>query len=657
MLANLKGVGEKTLSNLSVLGINSVENLINNIPKSYIDLSSAMPLGEAQDGCFCLVDLFITEKKSTFTKGRLKIFKAFAKSENKKVTLIWYNQNYISKLLEENNVYTFYGKISINRDGCEFVNPLFEEKTENSKFKGIKPVYHTKGLINQKNYWNIVIQALKNIEIKSIIPQEIEEQYDLMPLQEAYRKIHIPHTMNFKIPKERLLLESVVKRIAAFNYVNSMDCKIEKFRMKEKFCLDDYKRLLPFKLNISQIKALEELSLIIYSGKPLNAILCGDVGSGKTIIAFLLALYVVENGFQTAIMAPTEILANQHFNNLCALTKNLDINIAFLSSSVKARERQKILDALKNGYIDILIGTHSIISKDIIFENLAFAVMDEQHRFGVAQRTRFLDKGKSINVLTLSATPIPRSLQLVAYGEIDYVTIKRRFTNNTVTAIVPSEKREDMWCYLYVECIEKKQQAFIVAPQIFDSEGIERENVENLYKELGKYFPKERMAVLHGKLSSEKKQNIVNDFNENIISILISTTVVEVGIDVPDAGIMVIMNAESFGLATLHQLRGRVGRNGEKAYCFLYTDKESNEALKFFASTDDGMEIAEKDFNIRGSGDILGLNQSGTGLLQGITLKTIITAKEIVEKINIENIKDKLKDGIEEFSLNEVSFT
>lgn len=657
MLTDIKGVGEKTLQVLHKLNIFNEKDLINNLPKSYIDLSNVSPLECAVDGSFCLVDLEIIEKKQPFSRGKLKIFKASAKSGETHINLIWYNQNYVSKKLEEGKIYTFYGKLRI-RDFCfEFNNPLFEEKNGISKFQGIQPIYYTKGLINQKTYWNIVKETLKIYSISSIIPSFLEAKHNLMSLDEAFKSAHEPQNASINKGKDRIVLESLVRRMAGFRLAKAQANTLQKYKFNEKFDLKDYDNILPFFLNNSQINALKNLSEIMLSNKNLNAILCGDVGSGKTIIAMLLALFTKKNGYQSAIIAPTEILARQHYNTLLKLTERLNVQLAYLSSDTKAQEKREVLKKLASGEIDIIVGTHSLLSDKVSFCKLAFVVIDEQHRFGVAQRTCLIDKGQNAAVLTLSATPIPRSLQLIAYGDIDYFTIERRFENRTQTSIVSPQKRMDMWKYLYDECINKNGQAFIVAPQIVDSEGIERESVEELYKELKKIFPHDKIISLHGKMNAEEKQRNIELFAENKIRVLIATTVVEVGIDVPNANFMVIMDAENFGLAALHQLRGRVGRGGEKAYCFLYTAKENDEGLMMLTKTSNGYEIAEKDFDIRGAGDILGLSQSGTGSLQGITIKNLALAKEIVDKLDLNALKVELKGEITEFSLCDVSIT
>lgn len=657
MLTDIKGVGEKTAKVLNKLEIYSESDLLNTLPRSYVDLSEVRDLSPDSDGFFCLADIIITEKKEPVIRGRLKVFKAAGLSGSSHVNLVWYNQNYVSKKIDVGNAYTFYGKLKLRGGVYEFNNPRFEEKGGISRFCGIQPIYTTKGLINQKTYWNIVKEALKVYCPKSVIPPDTENERGLIPLSEAFCRVHIPEEGKIEKGRDRITLEKLVRRIAAFRIARGRTRSAEKYVYTKPFDINDYDGTLPFKLTKSQLDALIKMSGIMRGEKPLNAILCGDVGSGKTIVAMLLALYTAKNGFQSAIIAPTEILARQHYANLNNLCTKCDIDIAYLCSDTPAKERKEILYKLERGEIDIIAGTHSLLNTEIKFNKLAFAAIDEQHRFGVAQRTCLIDKGKNANVLTLSATPIPRSVQLIAYGDIDYFTIGRRFENNIVTAIVKPDKRRDMWNYLYAECVENSGQVFVVAPRIADIEGIERESVEELYAELKKIFPPDRVKALHGKLSAQEKRDIIDAFSKNEISALISTTVVEVGIDVPNANFMVIMDADSFGLAALHQLRGRVGRGGGKAYCLLYTAKEPDDGLILMTRTTDGMEIAEKDFYMRGAGDIFGLNQSGEGSIEGVTAQSLMTAKAIADRLNLKELERELKSEIEAFSLTDISIT
>ena len=412
--------------------------------------------------------------------------------------------------------------------------------------------------------------------------------------------------------------------------------------------------ILPFELNTSQKEAFSSIKKSLLGDKKLNAILCGDVGSGKTIVAIFACYFAIKNNYQAAFMAPTEILAKQHFDKITELFDNLDIKVSFLSGSTDSTSKAEILNGLKTGSIDMVVGTHSIIGEGVEFFNLGIACADEQHRFGVAQRTKLIKKAKNCDLLTLSATPIPRSMQLIAYGEVEVINIEKRFVGNVVTKIVGKEKRIDMWEYIASYCNEGGQ-AFVVAPQIFDSEGIESSNVIALQKEISAISKGITTIALHGKLKPEIKDKIISDFAAKKIGILVSTTVIEVGIDVPNAGIMVVMDAERFGLATLHQLRGRVGRNGEKAYCFLYTDKKDHENLQLLKNVNEGFALAEKDFEIRGCGELLGTEQSGTSTLNCITINLLKKAKVIADEIDFSPYIELLAKEIENFSLSDVS--
>ncbi|MFA6866248.1 MAG: ATP-dependent DNA helicase RecG [Clostridia bacterium] len=658
MLSEIKGVGEKTLTIFNKLGINTARDLLNTLPKSYVDLSSAIPLKEAIEGDFCLVDLIITEKNNLVRKGKLTIFKVLAKNGENEVILVWYNSPYIIKILEVGKVYTVYGKLKINNFHYEFDNPKYEIKSEMSQFSGVHPIYRTRGLISQKVYGNIVNQCLIDAKVESVISSNLEEENKLIPLYDAFKCVHQPENMNIKKATDRIRLEKLVRRIAGFQLAKKSTINLEKFKYNNKFNIANYNNILPFTLNKSQFEAVQKITDIMQKGENLNGLLCGDVGSGKTIVSFLISFYVVDNGYQVAIMAPTELLARQHYLSLQKLIGNNEkYKIALLTSSIVAAQKKKIISELENHKIDILVGTQSLLNKKIKFDKLAFVVEDEQHKFGVAQRTLLIDKGKSVGVLTLSATPIPRSIQLVAYGDIERFFIENRFESKTTTAIVPLLKRNSMWNYLFDECIKKGGQAYIVAPKIEDVEGFEGECVNELYQEIIRILPKNKVGLLHGKLKNEEKNKILDNFAQNKISILISTTVVEVGIDVPNANIMVIMQAENFGLATMHQLRGRVGRGGQKSYCFLYTEKEITTGLNILTQTSNGLEIAEKDFDMRGSGEIFGLEQSGRCSLDNVTMKQLCQARDIVAKLDLDFLRPQLEDDIAMFALDDVSLT
>ncbi len=652
-LVTVKGVGSVLAKKFNLLGINTVEELIETVPKSYVDMDAAFSLESCSDGDFCAFTGKLTELSRKFKSKKVTVLHGKVISGNLTIKLIIYNQDYYLKTLKIGENYIFYGKVKIDKN-ITFVNPKVDI-IDGKKLTGVHPVYKTRGLIPQGVYSNIVKEAFPLYKCKSVLSSSLEKECGLISLEEAYRVVHFPDKMLFYDGKERIMLEKTLKRISAFRYVKNLNkgCYHADFRQID---YSDVINQLPFQLSDSQLNAVKRLTDNLINGEQLNAILCGDVGSGKTIVAVLLAYFVIKNGYKVAFMAPTSILAKQHYSLIKSLFSSLGINVGFLTGASKKSAKEDLYFLSEAGKIDIIVGTHSLLNDCLSIPDLGLIVTDEQHRFGVAQRTKLISKGKDVAVLTMSATPIPRSLRLVAYGEVEFLTIERPRKNVVKTRIVAGNKREDMWEYVYRVC-ENGQQAYVIAPRIYDNEGVEMDSVEQLTDELTQYFPEEWLGVLHGKMNQDEKQSVLDAFYSNEKKVLLSTTVVEVGIDVPNATVMVICDAERFGLATLHQLRGRIGRGTLDGYCFLYTEKEPTDGLKTMVKCSNGYEIAEKDFELRGGGDIFGLEQSGSGTLEGLTLSVLNKASRIVDKINLNEIAPLLYDEIRDFSLGDVSLT
>ena len=650
-LRDLRGVGEAVERKLNSIGIYNVGQVLDCLPRQYIDLSLSVPLEGAEDGSFCLFDAVITDKTLPRKKGNLSIFTASARCGAQFVKLTWFNHNFVHKTLLEGETYTFFGKLKIRDYQLEFNNPHFEKKTENSRFCGICPIYATKGAMGQAAFSKIAEDALRFVP-DSIISSEMEGKLGVMSLKEAYFALHKPTEKNNVAAARRVALEKLTERIAAFKLAKKSAERDKNRRYKSYVNFEKILKNAGFDLTESQKAAVDRIFSLMRGRTRMNAVLCGDVGSGKTVVAVLAAFLAVTSGYQAAIVAPTELLAAQHARFFGKVFEDTGVRCVLLTGATPSAEKKHIRSLASAGEADIVIGTHAVFSDKLVFANLGLAVADEQHRFGVAQRNSLFEKGSYCDVLTLSATPIPRTMCLAAYGEAEFITIERRTKGNIRTSIVPQRKRADMFKYLADRCAFGAK-IYLIAPRIADAEGIERETCESLYKETARYIPSEKIGLMHGKMKQNEKDSVMERFRDGEIRVLVATTVVEVGVDVPDATIMVITDADKLGLAALHQLRGRVGRNGDISYCFLLADGEI-ERLKTLTSSDDGFFIAEEDFNRRGGGEIFGLMQSGKSSLH-VDSRLLKQAKIASDGVDTERWGERLSLLSAEFSLNDVT--
>jgi ATP-dependent DNA helicase RecG len=520
-----------------------------------------------------------------------------------------------------------------------------ENNTENtSKNAENNTENEEKNTINiEKNAQKSVENDEKNVKNNAENDEKNAEKNapnDAMTLNQAYKKAHFPLGIDeAKSAQRRLAREDFVKLIFTYKLLKSRNA-----RRGQSFAdigiLKNYLSALPFALTNSQKNALDEVLSDMTSPSYMNRLLMGDVGSGKTAIAFAAAYFAAKSGVQTAFLAPTELLARQHYKTASSLFSSLDVRVKFLAASASPAEKKDAQNALNDGSADIVIGTHSLFSAGVKYKNLGLIVVDEQHKFGVSEKNALKEKSENADVLALSATPIPRALSLALLGELDVSTIERRnkIDDMIATRIVPERKKNDMFEYIKRQA-EEGRQAYIVASRIEDAEGIEVDTVKNLYRELKDGIFKDiNVAVLHGKTGKAEKERIMNEFQSGEIKILIGTTVVEVGIDVKNADIMAVMNADGYGLSTLHQLRGRVGRGERRSYCFLHTAKEDNPRLKALLECADGFLVAERDFELRGGGNFLGERQSGgferlNNYIVDIDKELIAEAKKIAENI------------------------
>ena len=651
-LSKIKYLSTKRISDLNKLGIYDCEGLIKNYPRSYLDMRKTTNISDSYHNDVILTVAKLETTPQVFSSSRIKYVKAYCSQADYTFSIVWFNQTYVATKLEAGKEYYFYGRISNKMGLVSMTNPVFEEVDNNSKLKGIVPVYSVKGSLTQSVVRYASANAVTLLDLKSSIPENIERKYSLMPLKKAYYEIHNPSSdKNLKNSQERIALEEYIKLITAFKIIkgDKKSARTVKYSVKSNEIAEFAKRF-GFEFTKGQKDAVNDIFSDLTSPYVMNRLIQGDVGSGKTAVSLCAIYMAVKSSKQVAFLAPTEVLAKQNYN---LVKKYLpEFNVAFLSGSLTQKEKKQVKENILNGTYDIVVGTHAIIQDDVLFKNLTLCVCDEQQRFGVAQRSSLTDKGLAVDVLVMSATPIPRTLSLIFYGDLDISTILDKPVNRAevVTGIVSNNKYSNMLEFIDKE-INNGSQAYFVCPKIEGDDEGEIISVKELYNELQNIYPNLSIGLLHGKLKDTEKQSVMLDFKEGKYNILVSTTVIEVGVDVPNATVMVIYNAERFGLSQLHQLRGRVGRSDKKSYCFLLCTKESEksrERLSAVKNCSDGFKISEIDFDMRGGGDFLGEKQSGRILSDLKTLrystKTIFFAKTLSDEAfsdpkNVPNLK------------------
>ena len=618
----VKGVGPKIAKLFSRLGVETVSDLVFFFPRDYFDRSSISPIAKVDQDQQVIIRGSITKVSHHKTRGGFSILKATIMDKTGVLNAVWFNQPYLSNILKRGTKILASGKAQFNSYSGEMeLNIRDWEIIEEKETLPIMPKYPlTEGLF-QKKTRNIVDQALSAClsQVKDPLPERIKDKYGLADLRSSIRVLHFPPAMEMVKPAHRRLafddffifqLGLLYRRAAYNNNVKGIRFEPEG-ELVSKFLSD-----MPFKLTRSQERVFSEIANDMSDEHPMARLLQGDVGSGKTVVAMLAALIAVQSGYQAAIMVPTEILAAQHFKRISEMISRLDLRIDMLVSSIGAARRKDVLERLSKGKIDIIIGTHAVIEEDVNFKNLGLVIIDEQHRFGVVQRASLGRKGQNPDILVMTATPIPRSLALTLFGDLDRSVIDELPPGRTPvqTIFVDDAKRARAYEFIRQE-VSAGRQVFVVCPLIEESEVLDLKaaklEAENLQK---KVFPEFKVGLLHGRLKADEKDRIMRQFGSGEIKILVSTTVIEVGIDYPNASIMFIEHAERFGLAQLHQLRGRIGRGAAKSYCLLSGDIRSDDAkarMKAMLSSTDGFKIAEEDLKIRGPGDFWGQRQAG----------------------------------------------
>lgn len=608
----LPKTGVKTIKLLNKLNINNIQDLLNYYPYRY-NFIKFVSIKEADDTKnFYVKAKVISFPKVSYIKKNFNRLEFIARCSNIDFKVVIFNRAFLKTNLTINKDIVLFGKY--NKINNTF---LANDIKFNIIDEQIQPIYHlTDGIKN--TYLEFIIgYSLDNyLQVCDYIPTYLNLKYKFISKEDAIKKIHRPKSIqDIKQSNLKLIYEELFIYSFKINYLKSVNKNIQGLKKDFKYSdIQEFLASLNFELTLDQSKTIEQILGDMQSSKKMNRLVLGDVGSGKTIVAISAILANFLSGYQSTFMAPTEILARQHYKSILEYFKNYDINVSLLTGSLTKKEKTRIYKDINNGNIDVVIGTHALLNDDLCFKNLGLVITDEQHRFGVNQRNLLQNKGfnNKTDILYLSATPIPRTYALTIYGDLDLSTIKTKpnIRKEIITKVVDEKNIKSVLYKMYEEIINK-HQIFVVCPLIEQNDEIDLNSVTLLKEKLHNAFGNIRIEILHGKLKQKEKDDLMKEFLENKIQILISTTVIEVGIDIPNASMMVIYNAERFGLATLHQLRGRVGRSDIQSYCFLITNSLDNERLKVMEESTDGFYIAEEDFKQRGQGDLFGVKQSG----------------------------------------------
>ena len=635
-LIDIEGVGTKTIELLNKLGINNIDDLLHYYPYRY-DILKRSDITNLNDGDKIIIDGIVEGQPTTiFLSSKLKkiIFRINTKTTILNVTI--YNKTYLYQELKCGKEVTIIGKYDKIKNTVVASDIRFDKLPMTPK---IEPIYYTTSGLSRKSISKFISSVLReDYNVIDYIPEYLSEKYNFMSKKQAVYNVHMPiDILDLKKARQRIKYEELFMYMLKINYLKrkiiqdntAIERKIDREKIKE------FISTLPFELTTDQLIAVDDILTDLESNKRMNRLLQGDVGSGKTIVAFITTYANYLSNYQTALMAPTEILAKQHYDNAKKVFKNTEMKIELLTSSLTNKKKEEIYNKLNNNEIDLIIGTQAIIQDKVNFANLGLVITDEQHRFGVNQRNSFKNKGITPDILSMSATPIPRTYALTIYGDMDVSSIKTKPEGRIpVKTYLKKEKDILEVLNLMKQELDKHHQVYVIAPQIEDNEN-DNETVEKLQEKMttafGKLFT---IKSVHGKMEPEEKEQVMKEFEKGKVNILISTTVIEVGVNVPNASMIVIFNANMFGLSTLHQLRGRVGRSNIESYCVLIA-KQNLEKLKILEKTNDGFEISEYDFQNRGEGDLFGVRQSGdTGLIMANInrdFKMLVRAKEDAE--------------------------
>lgn len=649
----LQGVGPgraKLLNN--ELGVFSVGDLLYHIPYKYVDRSKVFKISELEED---MPNIQLVGQIKTVVengRGRKKRLEALFDDGTGLVRLVWFNGvSYTKKKLQVGKSYLIFGKPNIFNHEFNIVQPEMSEITSSFKIDllaKLRPVYSvTETMKSHGLTSNVMEQLMKNVfdrfpysNIMETLPDYFLPKYNLIALGKALYDIHFPKMLeDVEFAERRLKFEELFYiQLGILNYAKQQSLRFKGFVFQRvgDYFMKFYREILPFELTAAQKKVIKEIRKDVGCGVQMNRLLQGDVGSGKTIVAVMTMLLAIDNGYQSCIMAPTEILAEQHYNNVCRLLEQMNVRVELLTGAVIGKRRQKILEGVADGSVQILVGTHAVIGEQVAFRNLGFAVVDEQHRFGVEQRAKLWTKNiNPPHILVMTATPIPRTLAMTVYGDLSVSVIDELPSGRKPVKTLHSYyETVDRTLGLVRQEIEKGHQAYFVYPLIEESEKSDMKNLDEGFERICAAFPDLKAAKLHGRMKDKEKNDVMARFKKGEYQLLVSTTVIEVGVDVSNASVMVIMNADRFGLSQLHQLRGRVGRGADQSFCVLMTDyklsETSRKRLEIMVDTTDGFTIAEEDLKLRGPGDLEGTQQSG--VLFDLKVANVIRDQDLMEE-------------------------
>lgn len=635
-ISSLKGIGPKKAESFAAAGIETLEDFLHFFPRKYEDRRTVTPAAKLSPGKdFLFAGTVISRRYAESPYKKNTPLTLLVSDGTGTVEVVFFNGRYIAKLFNINQEYTFFGKVTENFGRLQMVHPEFHKKGDADDIRGIVPVYPQIPGISQKEIRKLQKQVSVLYPcLSEWIPGYIVAENRLASPDFAIKNMHFPEDSAKMLQgKFRLIFEELLTLETGLLYIKNESREGCAGPVIDGRCAQTFIDGLPFELTEGQKSVWEDMKRDLASEKAMNRLIQGDVGSGKTAVAEAAMFAAAKCGFQSVMMAPTELLAKQHFESLTKDYAPYGISVGLLCSSMKAAEKRETLKRLSEGQIEILVGTHAVIQPDVIFKNLGMVITDEQHRFGVNQRSLLSKKGENPNVLVMTATPIPRTLAVILYGDLDISQIRTmpKGRKAVKTKVFHGEERGRVYSFVKKE-LAAGRQAYVVAPLIEESEKVDAKSAEEVYKELCTKLKGFSVALVHGAMKQDEKDFVMGEFARGAMDVLVSTVVIEVGINVPNASVMVIENSERFGLAQLHQLRGRVGRGQDQSYCFLISGKDSeiaSERNRIMEETSDGFEIAEADLRLRGPGEIFGTRQHG---LPEMHISDLVRHADVLEK-------------------------